>query len=783
RTEELLSWLEARALIGRGHIAAYANSDAAAAVGMPGMTRHGRVFGNILSRLDFACYRLDLPPLGLTAEAPFDQAWQQKDRSWPFPIAAMQKAAQRFRWLPEHFEQLRSETSKLPGQAHLIWKNEFAENESNIRSWVEGLEREPGPHVPQTDPEPETPSSGRNPNWTRDEHILGLDLYLRLRGTSYPKEHPEVIQLSRVLKRLAALRGTKGTATFRNANGVSMKMLNFRRVDPEYHGTGLPQGNGLEVAVWNEFANEPERLNAAVEHILKDIESENPKSTDVEQANGQHWVFVCNPAKWSIDKFLASGIRADTWGVRPSDAEKFAAGQLALVRVGDDRRSKEKLEGRPRLEAGIYAVCEIEGGSFHGTGANDAYWAEGAAREPGWPTVRVRYLRSYMESPLTIKRLRQLRPHLSHLLLDGFQGASFPISNEDFAEVLELLGEDSDSISGLATPEDASTSNRLAELERRYFYASPEVKTRVSRSIERGPISREVKKANEYRCQICQALGMESLGFRKRNGEPYVEAHHVMPVHLGEIGSLSAANIVTLCANHHREVHYGEVDVGIDEQQFTFRMANKQFSIPRPKVRQRIGILAYGSLITHPGAELEAITVSTKKGIETPFAVEYARSSNGRAGAPTLVPVASGGSKVQAWIYEVDADEKLACDVLYRRETNRVGSAHEYEPPVGNGSNKVKIDRIEGLAGFDVVLSTSLPATIDPLTAAKLADLAISSARKLSNGRDGISYLLHARKSGISTPLTEQYTQEILGRLNVNDLSDAVIAARARLPD
>ena len=56
-----------------------------------------------------------------------------------------------------------------------------------------------------------------------------------------------------------------------------------------------------------------------------------------------------------------------------------------------------------------------------------------------------------------------------------------------------------------------------------------------------------------------------------------------------------------------------------------------------------IGILAFGSLLDEPGAELEAHIARRIEGIETPFAVEFARSSRTRDGAPTLVPVTGAG--------------------------------------------------------------------------------------------------------------------------------------------
>ena len=97
-----------------------------------------------------------------------------------------------------------------------------------------------------------------------------------------------------------------------------------------------------------------------------------------------YWVFACNPRKWAIDRFLERGAgQRDTWGIRPSDSQHFAPGQLAVIRVGVDRRSDAERQGRPKLEAGIYALCEVESPAYPGAGANDEFWAPDAARAPG----------------------------------------------------------------------------------------------------------------------------------------------------------------------------------------------------------------------------------------------------------------------------------------------------------------------------------------------------------------------------------------------------------------
>jgi hypothetical protein len=138
------------------------------------------------------------------------------------------------------------------------------------------------------------------------------------------------------------------------ANGVYMKMMNFRRFDPEYASegkVGLTRGNKDEEVVWNEFSSNPECLAAAVAAIRLKIEGDADLISS--HADTPYWVFVCNPKKWAIDRFLDREIERDTWGIWPSDRSRFAPGQLGIIRVGVDRRSAAERNGKPPLEPGI----------------------------------------------------------------------------------------------------------------------------------------------------------------------------------------------------------------------------------------------------------------------------------------------------------------------------------------------------------------------------------------------------------------------------------------------
>ncbi len=193
-----------------------------------------------------------------------------------------------------------------------------------------------------------------------------------------------------------------------------------------------------------------------------------------------------------------------------------------------------------------------------------------------------------------------------------------------------------------------------------------------------------------------------------------------------------------------------------------------------------LGIFAFGSLMDDPGAEIEAALVGRKLNVRTPFGVEFARSSTARGGAPTLVPLEHGGAPVFAQILLVSVSEQEAKDQLWRREIDRVGQGGHYALLSNPGPNKLIIDRYENFEGVSVVLAARFAATIVPLTATGLAELAIKSARLNHTGRDGITYLINAKRNGITTPLSDAYEREILRCTRARHLDDAIQDIRAK---
>jgi 5-methylcytosine-specific restriction protein A len=99
----------------------------------------------------------------------------------------------------------------------------------------------------------------RNPPWSREELILALDLYFDV-GGALEVDDPRVAALSGLLQRLTIHPGALRGPSFRNANGVSMKLMNIQRLDPKSPGKGLSAGGHLEEVLWAELSGDQQRL-------------------------------------------------------------------------------------------------------------------------------------------------------------------------------------------------------------------------------------------------------------------------------------------------------------------------------------------------------------------------------------------------------------------------------------------------------------------------------------------------------------------------------------------
>lgn len=154
----------------------------------------------------------------------------------------------------------------LPGRPVPLRSNEFYGGQPSIVP----LKREGF----SFDPPADMAISKRNPNWSRDEVILALDLYFKHEGRDPGDTHPDVIALSVLLREMA---DRTGVGTFRNPNGVAMKLMNLRSLDPHFTssgGKGLASASKLDRAVWEEFSGNRLAIAVAAEAIREGIIAE-----------------------------------------------------------------------------------------------------------------------------------------------------------------------------------------------------------------------------------------------------------------------------------------------------------------------------------------------------------------------------------------------------------------------------------------------------------------------------------------------------------------------------
>lgn len=101
-----------------------------------------------------------------------------------------------------------------------------------------------------------------SPDWTRDELMLALDLYLQY--GLLPKRAQAVVELSHVLSRLTA---QTGTGAARNVTSVYFKLANFAAVDPSSGGRGFEKGGRPTADVWTAWSGRPEEVHRIAEAI------------------------------------------------------------------------------------------------------------------------------------------------------------------------------------------------------------------------------------------------------------------------------------------------------------------------------------------------------------------------------------------------------------------------------------------------------------------------------------------------------------------------------------
>jgi len=118
----------------------------------------------------------------------------------------------------------------------------------------------------------------------------------------------------------------------------------------------------------------------------------------------------------------------------------------------------------------------------------------------------------------------------------------------------------------------------VAKFNEMYQGATPRKRLTISNRIARpNAITDFLKKIRNYTCQICG-----ELGFLQNNGKRYVETHHIIELHKLISGSYCSDNLVVVCANCHKKLHFARVDyLFVDNKQIMLRINGTQYQFSR----------------------------------------------------------------------------------------------------------------------------------------------------------------------------------------------------------
>lgn len=109
----------------------------------------------------------------------------------------------------------------------------------------------------------------KNPLWNREELILALDLYFKIDYGQMHGTHPKVRALSNLLSLM-----NEDSGFSRSASSVSLKLANFKRIDPDFEGKGMIGGGRLEESIWQEYYLNKKQLQKMAGNIKSRIINE-----------------------------------------------------------------------------------------------------------------------------------------------------------------------------------------------------------------------------------------------------------------------------------------------------------------------------------------------------------------------------------------------------------------------------------------------------------------------------------------------------------------------------
>lgn len=137
------------------------------------------------------------------------------------------------------------------------------------------------------------------------------------------------------------------------------------------------------------------------------------------------------------------------------------------------------------------------------------------------------------------------------------------VKPEDEEAIINWIGDNNVNLNPIIEAEELETLSNidfqdiyeLIEALNRRYAGKPTYNKNISYSINRPTaLKNAIIKRDGTRCKICGYKG-----FLKKTGENYCELHHMIELNKLAPNTLQSWNILVVCPNCHRQLHYGNV--------------------------------------------------------------------------------------------------------------------------------------------------------------------------------------------------------------------------------
>jgi predicted HNH restriction endonuclease len=80
-------------------------------------------------------------------------------------------------------------------------------------------------------------------------------------------------------------------------------------------------------------------------------------------------------------------------------------------------------------------------------------------------------------------------------------------------------------------------------------------------------------------------LSRKKKGDKEDEGDTYIETHHLIEVYKLIKGTLGVSNLITVCANHHRQFHFGNIEIKLNTKDILkLKIDGKEIAIKKIKL-------------------------------------------------------------------------------------------------------------------------------------------------------------------------------------------------------